>query len=57
MKSSVISADFAKRYLSHPGEEGMFVAPAVVFESFDDYDLRINDPALNIDETSILVMP
>ena len=56
MKSSVISAEFAERYLSRPGEEGMFVGSAVVFESSDDYNSRINDPVLNIDETSILVM-
>ncbi|MDC5203988.1 dihydroxy-acid dehydratase [Acinetobacter baumannii] len=29
---------------------------AVVFENFDDYKARINDPDLNVDETCILVM-
>ncbi|SUI69534.1 IlvD/Edd family dehydratase [Shewanella morhuae] len=29
---------------------------AVVFESFDDYNARINSPELNIDETSIMVL-
>ncbi|RSO32986.1 IlvD/Edd family dehydratase [Acinetobacter lactucae] len=29
---------------------------AVVFENFDDYKTRINDPDLNVDETCILVM-
>ncbi|WP_416041435.1 IlvD/Edd family dehydratase [Acinetobacter lactucae] len=29
---------------------------AVVFENFDDYKARINDPALDVDETCILVM-
>ncbi|MCU4348461.1 dihydroxy-acid dehydratase [Acinetobacter lactucae] len=29
---------------------------AVVFENFDDYKARINDPDLDVDETSILVM-
>ncbi|ELW92275.1 IlvD/Edd family dehydratase [Acinetobacter baumannii] len=29
---------------------------AVVFENFDDYKSRINDPDLNVDETCILVM-
>ncbi|WP_045125026.1 IlvD/Edd family dehydratase [Acinetobacter pittii] len=29
---------------------------AVVFENFDDYKTRINDPELNVDETCILVM-
>lgn len=29
---------------------------AVVFESFDDYNARIGDPELEIDETSIMVL-
>lgn len=29
---------------------------AVVFENFDDYKSRINDPDLDVDETCILVM-
>ncbi|HAV5548377.1 IlvD/Edd family dehydratase [Acinetobacter baumannii] len=29
---------------------------AVVFENFDDYKVRINDPDLDVDETCILVM-
>jgi L-arabonate dehydrase len=29
---------------------------AVVFENFDDYKARINDPALDVDETCILVL-
>ncbi|GEN26330.1 dihydroxy-acid dehydratase [Halomonas cupida] len=29
---------------------------AVVFENFDDYKARINDPDLDVDETSVLVM-
>lgn len=29
---------------------------AVVFESFDDYNARINSPELDIDETSIMVL-
>ncbi|MCP5688471.1 dihydroxy-acid dehydratase, partial [Klebsiella pneumoniae] len=29
---------------------------AVVFENFDDYKARINDPDLDVDETCILVM-
>ncbi|MEG3181184.1 IlvD/Edd family dehydratase [Sphingomonas sp. LT1P40] len=56
MKTSVISDEFRQRYLARPGAEGVFEARAVVFDGSDDYHHRINDPALNIDENSILVM-
>ena len=56
MKASVIGADFRERYLSQPGQEGVFEARAIVFDGSDDYHHRINDPALNIDETCILVI-
>ena len=54
MKTSVISADFQRRFLSVPGSEGVFDARSVVFEGPEDYHDRINDPALNIDENTIL---
>ncbi len=54
MKTSVISADFRQRFLSEPGNEGVFEAKAIVFEGPEDYHDRINDPALGIDERSIL---
>ena len=54
MKTSVISADFRARFLSEPGHEGVFEARAVVFEGPEDYHDRINDPALGIDERTIL---
>jgi dihydroxy-acid dehydratase len=53
MKTSVISADFRKRYL---GDSDAFEARAVVFDGSDDYHTRINDPALGIDENTILVI-
>jgi xylonate dehydratase len=53
MKTSVISEDFRRRYLS---EDGCFEARAVVFDGSDDYHHRINDPALRIDENCILVI-
>ena len=56
MKTSVISEAFRTRYLSQPGQEGIFEARAVVFDGADDYHARINDPALDIDEGCILVM-
>lgn len=54
MKTSVISEDFQNRFLSEPGSEGIYEARAVVFEGPEDYHDRINDPALEIDERSIL---
>jgi dihydroxyacid dehydratase/phosphogluconate dehydratase len=54
MKTSVISDDFRERFLSNPGQEGVFEAKAVVFEGPEDYHDRINDPALGIDDQTIL---
>ena len=56
MKTSVISDEFRRRYLSRPGAEGVFEARAIVFDGSDDYHHRINDPALGIDEHCILVI-
>jgi dihydroxy-acid dehydratase len=56
MKTSVISEEFRRRYLSRQGHEGAFEARAIVFDGSDDYHHRINDPALNIDENCILVI-
>ena len=56
LKTSVISDEFRARYLSRPGEEGVFEARAIVFDGSDDYHHRINHPDLNIDEDCILVI-
>ncbi len=56
MKTSVISEDFRRRFLSEPGHENCFEGRAVVFDGSEDYHERINDPALKIDERSILVI-
>lgn len=56
LKTSVISADFRRRYLSDPGAEETFEGRAVVFDSPEDYHARINDAALAIDERSLLVI-
>ncbi|MDZ5648355.1 xylonate dehydratase XylD [Nitrospirillum sp. BR 11828] len=56
MKTSVISEEFRQRYLSEPGNEGVYEGRAIVFDGPDDYHERINDPALNIDERCILVV-
>ena len=54
MKTSVISADFRQRFLSEPGNEGVFEARAVLFEGPEDYHDRINDTSLEIDDHTIL---
>ena len=56
MKTSVISPAFRERYLSRPGSEGVFEARAIVFDGSADYHARINDPALAIDDSCMLVM-
>ncbi|SHF61481.1 D-xylonate dehydratase [Loktanella atrilutea] len=56
MKTSAISDDFRARYLSEPGRENTFEGTAFVFEGSEDYHARINDPALDIDASSILVI-
>lgn len=54
MKTSVISDDFRKRYLSNPNDPDAFEGHAVVFDGPEDYHARIDDPALNIDENTLL---
>jgi dihydroxy-acid dehydratase len=54
MKTSVISEEFRKRYLSNPKDPDAFEGRAVVFEGPEDYHHRIEDPKLGIDESSIL---
>ena len=56
VKTSVISEDFRRRFLSTPGSEECFVARVIVFDGPEDYRRRINDPALDIDETCMLVV-
>ena len=56
IKTSVISDEFRARYLSEPGNENVFEGRAVVFDGSEDYHHRINDPDLDIDERSILVI-
>jgi dihydroxy-acid dehydratase len=56
MKMSVVSEEFRRRYLSAAGSEGVFEGKAVVFDGSEDYHARINDPSLNIDERTILVI-
>ncbi|MGY1590786.1 IlvD/Edd family dehydratase [Geodermatophilus sp. SYSU D00708] len=56
MKTSVISPEFRERYLSDPAHPGVFEGRAVVFDGPEDYHARIEDPALQIDETCLLVI-
>lgn len=54
MKTSVIDADFRRRYLSRPDDPEAFEGRAIVFDGPEDYHARIDDPALGIDEDCIL---
>lgn len=56
MKTSVISEDFRKRYLSNPDDPDAFEGRVAVFDGPEDYHHRIDDPAESIDENTILVM-
>jgi dihydroxy-acid dehydratase len=56
MKTSVISSEFRDRYLNNPEHPGMFEGKAVVFDGPEDYHHRIDDPALDIDENTLLFM-
>ena len=56
MKTSVISKEFKKRYLSNPKHPNVFLGRAVVFEGPEDYHKRINSKKLKINENSILII-
>ncbi len=56
MKTSVISEEFRARYLSDPAHPNAFEGKAVVFDGPEDYHKRIDDPALGIDEHTLLFM-
>jgi len=52
VKTSVIGAQFKERFFS----TNVFTGRAIVFEGPEDYHERIDDPALAIDETCVLVI-
>lgn len=56
MKTSVISQEFRDRYLNDPASPNAFEGKAVVFDGPEDYHHRIDDPALAIDEHTMLFM-
>ena len=56
MKTSVISDDFRRRYLSNGSDPEAFEGRVVVFDGPEDYHQHIDDPALAIDESTLLFM-
>ena len=56
LKTSVINEEFRLRYLSDPDQPGVFTARAAVFDGPEDYRRRIDDPELDINADSILIM-
>ncbi|APT31636.1 dihydroxy-acid dehydratase [Methylobacterium phyllosphaerae] len=56
MKTCVISEEFAARYLRNPNDPMAFEGRVIVFDGPEDYHTRIDDPALDIDENTILIM-
>ncbi|VXC78983.1 IlvD/Edd family dehydratase [Sphingomonas sp. AX6] len=56
MKLSVITPEFRDRYLSDPADPDAFEGPVVVFDGPEDYHARIDDPALGIDDRTLLIM-
>ena len=56
IKTCVIDDKFRARFLSDPGHPNVAELTAVVFEGPEDYHARIDDPALGIDEHTLLVI-
>ncbi len=56
MKTSVISDEFRARYLENPADRNAFEGRAMVFDGPEDYHARIDDPALELDEDTVLVI-
>ncbi|WP_309629848.1 IlvD/Edd family dehydratase [Brevundimonas sp.] len=56
MKTSVISADFRRRYLSEPAAPDVLDGVVTVFDGPEDYHRRIDDPDEAITVESVLVM-
>jgi dihydroxy-acid dehydratase len=56
MKTSVISDEFRSRYLANEDDPNAFEGRAVVFDGPEDYQARIDDPALEIDIGTVLVI-
>jgi len=54
MKTSVITAEFRKRYLENPADPMAFEGKAIVFDGPEDYHHRIDDPKMKIDANTML---
>ena len=54
MKTSVISEEFHRKYLSNPDDPEAFEGHAVVFDGPEDYHRHIDNPELGIDANTIL---
>jgi dihydroxy-acid dehydratase len=52
----VISPEFRERYLSNPEDPDAFEGKVVVFDGTEEYHARIDDPALGIDDRTLLIM-
>ncbi len=56
MKTSVISDKFRARFLSNPDDPNVLEGKAVVFNGPEHYHDTIDDPALEIDDSTLLFM-
>lgn len=56
IKTSGISAEFKARYLENPDDPNAFDGKAVVFDGPEHYNATIDDPALEIDANTVLIM-
>ncbi len=56
IKISVIDEVFRRQFLADPAHPNCFEARVAVFEGPEDYHARIDDPALGIDEKTMLVI-
>ena len=56
IKTSGISEDFKRRYLTNPDDPNAFQGRAIVFEGPEHFNATIDDPNLNIDWNCVLIM-
>ena len=56
MKTCVISPDFRKRFLENAADPNAFEGAVVVFDGPEDYNHRLEDESIPIDDKTILVM-
>ena len=56
MKMSVVSDVFRRHYLENPHDANAFEGRVMVFDGPEDYHARIDDPTLELDEETVLVI-